>query len=70
MSQTESLSASSDIITDFKTGVDTISFGFSENIANILIQAGAGFNIVSIANTDFSIQLNNNIVLTDIAFSV
>ncbi len=70
VSKTDSITTAKDIITDFQTGIDKISFGFTENLANIIIQAGAGFNTVSIANTDFAIQVNNNIVLTDIAIAV
>jgi Ca2+-binding RTX toxin-like protein len=65
----DSFSTAKDIITDFQTGIDKISFGFTENISNVLIQAGAGFNTVSIANTNFSIQVNNNITLADIAIA-
>jgi Ca2+-binding RTX toxin-like protein len=69
LTQSESVNTGKDVITDFETGKDKFSIGFTTTIANVLIQSSAGFNVVSIANTDFAVQVNNNITLSDIVIA-
>jgi Ca2+-binding RTX toxin-like protein len=68
-SKFNSMASDRDIIYDFETGKDKLLFGFTTTIANVLIQNSAGFNVVSIANTDFAVQVNNNITLSDIVIA-
>ena len=65
-SKFNSIATDIDIIYDFETGKDKLSMVFANNIANVLIQAAAGFNVVSVANTSFVLQVNNTITLSDI----
>ena len=65
-SKFNSIATDIDIIYDFETGKDKLSLAFANNIANVLIQASAGFNVVSVADTSFVLQVNNTITLNDV----
>ncbi len=65
-SKFNSIATDIDIIYDFVSGEDKLSLAFANNIANVLIQASAGFNVVSVADTSFVLQVSNTITLNDV----